>query len=785
MLFVNCIRMMAAVTLCATLTNSLYAAKTLVFNTTTPTNDLEGSLAAQVLFAQSQIVPAQIRTGDHQPHLVGNRRCLVMVRPLQADSTASMQLAAVDKGGETLGILDLVQPEEFPKTAYYLDGIPKEPVSFQSRPGVVTLMNKSGDLKKLSDPDATFLNQQLQKSELVEIQTADGRWSAKIYLPEQKNHDGKMIRIHSNATVKSTVHYGDRSVIVSCSQTLQFKAVRGQWLLEDELQNQNILYAAATWSCVLPAEWIVPGLNLWFRQEGQRGRLKTLKIGAPTELLLHTIDLGMLAPPRDQFKFATDSTAHREYFQTVPTSRMIVSEYESLFLRQVMLPDGTLLIEQDPSTGGWHTGTMRQRIGKELISHGINNANYGVHSTAGIGEGSHPYVTAQLTAHTSCGNYSNGIVTHGGSGGGGIVTLDQTIGNEFSHEVGHNYGLGHYEGGFLGSVHHPAGKINSTWGWDADKNRFIPNFSPYRSGKDACLSDQCQSPFYGRSFGLDAMAGGAPLSSFNRFTLYTPYSASKIQSFLESKAVFDSQSPSGFRKWNIDTGHMDPYDHTIEVCEKIDASVNGLTSEKLISLLSEYDVVVVSMQDGKWIKNLELPRASMANRGRTITIEQNASYDSFLLLHGERLKMSRGFKASYLSDGKHWNKKQGSQHQVKRKPQEFGIPVTTLVGYYDPQNKLVSYIYPALHGAYGFTYADDSHQVTEGDCYLRVETREGPLSFRLANHRIDQNVMNKFHINVPETMKPRSVSIMCQGKVADKKTLSPVREKLTYREYGE
>ena len=90
MLFVNCIRMMAAVTLCATLTNSLYAAKTLVFNTTTPTNDLEGSLAAQVLFAQSQIVPAQIRAGDHQPHLVGNRRCLVMVRPLQADSTATM-----------------------------------------------------------------------------------------------------------------------------------------------------------------------------------------------------------------------------------------------------------------------------------------------------------------------------------------------------------------------------------------------------------------------------------------------------------------------------------------------------------------------------------------------------------------------------------------------------------------------------------------------------------------------------------------------------------------------
>lgn len=89
---------------------------------------------------------------------------------------------------------------------------------------------------------------------------------------------------------------------------------------------------------------------------------------------------------------------------------------------------------------------MRQSIGKELISHGIDNANYGINSTAGSGEGSHPYVTAQLAAHTSRGNYANGVQVHGGSGG--IVTLDSTLGNEFSHEVGHNFGLGHYVDGF-------------------------------------------------------------------------------------------------------------------------------------------------------------------------------------------------------------------------------------------------------------------------------------------------------------------------------------------------
>lgn len=40
------------------LTAALAADQALVFNATTPTNDLRGTLAAQVLFAQSQVIPA-------------------------------------------------------------------------------------------------------------------------------------------------------------------------------------------------------------------------------------------------------------------------------------------------------------------------------------------------------------------------------------------------------------------------------------------------------------------------------------------------------------------------------------------------------------------------------------------------------------------------------------------------------------------------------------------------------------------------------------------------------
>src|SRR5262249_13673699 len=122
-----------------------------------------------------------------------------------------------------------------------------------------------------------------------------------------------------------------------------------------------------------------------------------------------------------------------------------------------------------------------------------------------------------------------------------------------------------------------------------------------------------------------------------------------------------------------------------------------------------------------------------------------------------------------------------AKQSVERKPQSFGVPVTTLIGYYDPKGELKSYIYPALYGAYGFTYNDDRGQLKEDDCYLLVETREGPpLHFRLANHRLSASVMNKFHVNIPESTRPQSVTLICRGKPVDKRPIAAAAEKLTF-----
>ena len=116
-------------------------------------------------------------------------------------------------------------------------------------------------------------------------------------------------------------------------------------------------------------------------------------------------------------------------------------------------------------------------------------------------------------------------------------TLASTIGNELSHELGHNWGMGHYPNGFDGSVHRPADAINSTWGWDKDKNFFIPNFSKQFGGESTSYGDRSQTAFQGRhTYGKDAMAGGSPLyPSSNCMTLHTPYTSHKIQARLERK----------------------------------------------------------------------------------------------------------------------------------------------------------------------------------------------------------------------------------------------------------
>src|SRR5690625_5400247 len=81
-----------------------------------------------------------------------------------------------------------------------------------------------------------------------------------------------------------------------------------------------------------------------------------------------------------------------------------------------------------------------------------------------------PQLTQTVVSHHAQGEYSNGTQLHGLSGGNGMLTLIRSIGNEFSHEIGHHYGLGHYPGrdgddDFWTTHHHDSG-----WGYIAHRS---------------------------------------------------------------------------------------------------------------------------------------------------------------------------------------------------------------------------------------------------------------------------------------------------------------------------
>lgn len=158
--------------------------------------------------------------------------------------------------------------------------------------------------------------------------------------------------------------------------------------------------------------------------------------------------------------------------------------------------------------------------------------------------------------------------------------------------------------------------------------------------------------------------------------------------------------------------------------------------------------------------------------------------NSHLFINGMDLLVSRGVKKSFTSDGQSWLEVPLIDTRVARKPVQFGVPVTTLVGYYDPQGSLPSYLYPALHGAYGFTYPDDGTTLADSDCQLQVETRDGVLRFRLANHRSNGAVMNKFHINVPIASEPRRASLLCRGQPLAQEGVLPPPAGLAFNVYG-
>lgn len=326
-------------------------------------------------------------------------------------------------------------------------------------------------------------------------------------------------------------------------------------------ERARVQYSKRAWSARLNWDEIRPGLRIQFKDfHGRQGQITEDKIdfASPGELVLNNIRIGMLtAPPVSNGHYMLNDPvrAGSDYFQTIPAAEMTVAKYDDIQLDRVMIADGTIYDTASASQGGVYEGDMRENVGKSTFSVGINLANWGI-TSASMASQNQPQLTQTVVAHHSRGKYANGESNHGLSGGNGMLTLYDSVGNEFSHEIGHHYGLGHYPGQEGDNQFWTSHHADSGWGYIPYRNMMRGNL--IWNNKDLWAASTGIANFlalYPHS--RDAMSGGYASSSVSRYTHYTGYSTYlKIQPHF-NRYVWDKTSPTGYKKWNEVTRQME------------------------------------------------------------------------------------------------------------------------------------------------------------------------------------------------------------------------------------
>ncbi|MGS0673765.1 M66 family metalloprotease [Shewanella sp. 125m-1] len=387
----------------------------------------------------------------------------------------------------------------------------------------------------------------------------------------------------------------------------------------------TVIFGHNVWSFPLEWQWVKPGLSLQFvDNHGRYAELlqQNIEFGGAPELIIQNIDMGMLTEPRGRNTMANNTAEHAaDYFQKIPVSKLVVGQYASAYFPVVTMPNGKVYTERSDSDGGWHSGDMREAIGKAMISTGINNANVGITTSAGNSQTYNRYFN-HITAHTNVGVYidtktqQTETVVHGGSGGGGILTLEDTTGNEWSHELGHNYGRGHWPS--MASVH----DMESGWGWDAVFKRFIGNIDWRGSAEELDIGGEVSSPYLDTfRFLRDAQAGGEykKVGVVSNYTFEHPTQARATQTWLNSGFNQMPDSADYYVKWSQEQQRY--------VDSEIDASTAEHTGINVTTLVGIYDPMRLNPSQiypvlyGNYGNTFQLPEATEytpVNSGETL-----------------------------------------------------------------------------------------------------------------------------------------------------------------------
>ena len=445
----------------------------------------------------------------------------------------------------------------------------------------------------------------------------------------------------------------------------------------------RVQFSKRAWSTALTWNEVRPGLSIRIVDpvNNKNGDLRSedIDFAAPGELVVQSIRLGLLTePPKStgHYMLLEPEKAGTDYFQTIPAARMIVSKYEDMKLDKVMVASGAIYNTASATTGDVYSGDMRENTAKSTFSTGINLANWGVTSSS-MQSQEQPQVTQSVVIHHAAGNYSNGVQGHGLSGGNGILTLYDSVGNEFSHEIGHHYGLGHYPGEKDGNYFWAAHHADSGWGYIAFRNKMRGNLN----WRTTNLGDGTNGVpnFLGKyAYGWDAMSGGATASSISRYTHYTGYSTQqKIQPAFD-RDVWAEDSATGYKKWNKTTRMMEVSQPKVPTKSNNVwyNSANGnylkprLFSVPVYTIVGGYDPVnqsglIYPAARGNWGNVFDLPQANTGGTAASCWLKvQSASGVQNIALAPQRMNPNLDPKNLAVVNNFHINLAQSEQPQA-------------------------------------------------------------------------------------------------------------------------
>lgn len=404
-------------------------------------------------------------------------------------------------------------------------------------------------------------------------------------------------------------------------------------------QRAQVQYSKRAWTTHLNWDEVKPGLNIRIVDPNSRknGRLAAndIDFAGPGELLVQSIRLGMLTgiPGGNAFFLNQPEQAGADYLQTVPAAKIMVGKYDDMILNKVMVGSGKIYDNRSDTTGDVYSGDMRADTAKSTFSVGINLANWGVTSSGMVSQ-NQPHITQTVVIHHARGLYQNGDQTHGLSGGNGILTLVDSVGNEFSHEIGHHYGLGHYPGSvgenqFWAAHHHDSG-----WGYISYRKRMRGNLF---WTVNWFWGENTKIPRFENQYTFirDSMSGGDHSSDISRYAHYTGYSTKNNIQPAFGRAVWDESSPTGYKQWNATTRQMDVVQPKVPSSNEVwynSPDGNFLKPVKfgvpVFTILGGYDPVanvglIYPAARGNWgnVYNLAQANTSLANESCWLNVK--------------------------------------------------------------------------------------------------------------------------------------------------------------------